>query len=176
MKEGKITFKANKAFKLDWIPDVLKDENLKGSVEFNKAHLIKDEYGSHYELEFLYESNSDIGFFFLSHRLSNNLNAHLSASTDIHQGVFLNAISPSGYQNLILNTILFTKDGRKIGNCIITKLPEEEEGRYTLKTDYGNEAKMNRNEILDHFHIRISDLENLDYRAMGRSHKYRVDI
>lgn len=62
-----------------------------------------------------------------------------------------------------LNTILFTKDGRVIGNAIVIK---NEGGFNEVKTDYGNTCVMSDKEIEEVFYI--SDKEQL-YK-----HKYSV--
>lgn len=49
-----------------------------------------------------------------------------------------------------INTILKTKDGRRVGNGIIIR---ELGGFYTVKTDYGNEMRLNEDEINELFYI-----------------------
>lgn len=50
-----------------------------------------------------------------------------------------------------VNTILFTKDGRNIGNAIVVDISD---GLVTVKTDYGNEArKLNLSEVHTLFNV-----------------------
>jgi len=62
-----------------------------------------------------------------------------------------------------INTVLHTKDGRKIGNAIITG----KDDKYNIiKTDYGNECKFTDEEIKKHFHIAYSRLTNEERQCM----------
>lgn len=78
-----------------------------------------------------------------------------------------------------LNTILHTKDGRKIGNAIITG---RESYYWEITTDYGNKIKLTSEEIDELFYIAWIDLiEEIDgstCRDMqfikSQDHKYRV--
>ncbi len=72
------------------------------------------------------------------------------------------------YRMLKANTILYTKDGRKIGNAIITK----PEGAIShVKTDYGNSLKLTSDQIYDMFYIReYFDDHEKEYVETG--HKY----
>jgi hypothetical protein len=50
-----------------------------------------------------------------------------------------------------INTLLYTKDGRIIGNAIVTeKLPDS---KWKIKTDYGNEVILMEIEISPIFYI-----------------------
>lgn len=61
------------------------------------------------------------------------------------------------------NTVLHTKDGRKIGNAIII----DNEGRFNLvKTDYGSETKLTDEEIEELFYIGFEDLSEEDKLLM----------
>ncbi len=75
---------------------------------------------------------------------------------------------------LTVNTVLHTKDGRKIGNAIIT----EKEGSYnTIKTDYGSECRLTDKEIKECFYIAYSNLTSEEERYMRETigrHKYSV--
>lgn len=73
-----------------------------------------------------------------------------------------------------INTVLHTKDGRKIGNAIIIG----KDDKYNIiKTDYGNECKFTDEEIKECFYIAYSDLmeEEKQYikEAIG-DHKHSV--
>jgi len=63
------------------------------------------------------------------------------------------------HQALCLNRILLTKDGRLIGNAILTgiKQVEHKDGvfkpLYTVTTDYGNDTRMYAEEIPHRFHL-----------------------
>ena len=80
---------------------------------------------------------------------------------------------------LNINTILHTKDGRKIGNAIVTG----REGYYwEITTDYGNKVKLTSEEIDEQFNIAWSNYskenEGCDCREMqemmSSDHKHRV--
>lgn len=80
---------------------------------------------------------------------------------------------------LDINTILHTKDGRKIGNAIVTG----REGYYwEITTDYGNKVKLTSEEIDDLFYIAwlncSKENEGYDCREMqemmSSAHKHRV--
>ncbi len=76
---------------------------------------------------------------------------------------------------LEVNTVLYTKDGRRMGNAIIVRVETSMRKDYGLKTiyhiktDYGNDAKMTEGEIQNEFHISEYDLVN-----MGSPHKHAV--
>lgn len=67
-----------------------------------------------------------------------------------------------------VNTILYTKDGRLIGNAIII---EETDKFNVIKTDYGNVCILTDDEIINLFHINISDS---DLFLTAETHKYSV--
>ena len=92
---------------------------------------------------------------------------------------------PIAYDTLLgcvfdINTILHTKDGRKIGNAIITG----REGEYwKIKTDYGNEIqRLTTQEIEDLFFIAWADCTKDEHgytcaemqEMMSIDHKHRV--
>lgn len=53
-------------------------------------------------------------------------------------------------KNIEINTVLHTKDGRKIGNAIVIGY----EGKYNvIKTDYGNKVRLTCDEIKEFFHV-----------------------
>lgn len=52
-------------------------------------------------------------------------------------------------KKLQLNTILFTKDGTKVGNGIITKVINN--NKYVVLTDYGNYLNLTSDEISELF-------------------------
>ena len=56
-----------------------------------------------------------------------------------------------------INTILHTKDGRRIGNAIIIGRDGE---YYVIKTDYGNELKLTYAEIKEEFNIAFLNLSD----------------
>lgn len=64
---------------------------------------------------------------------------------------------------LDIDTVLHTKDGRRIGNAIIIG----KEGEYNIvKTDYGNECKLTDNEIHELFYIAFSDFTEDEIKFM----------
>ena len=80
---------------------------------------------------------------------------------------------------LDINTILHTKDGRKIGNAIVTG----REGHYwEITTDYGNKVKLTSEKIDEFFYIAWLNYskENDGYdcremqEMMSSDHKHRV--
>ncbi len=81
---------------------------------------------------------------------------------------------------LKLNTILHTKDGRKVGNAIITA---EKNGLFEITTDYGNKlTNFTSNQIHEWFYIAWVDInKELDYYTceemqeyVASNHKYKV--
>jgi hypothetical protein len=80
---------------------------------------------------------------------------------------------------LNINTILYTKDGRKIGNSIVT-------GRkgffWFVTTDYGNTVRLTSEEIDEMFFIAFSDVsKEIDgvtcdemQKMMAETHKHAV--
>ena len=80
---------------------------------------------------------------------------------------------------LDINTILHTKDGRKIGNAIVTG----RDGYYwEITTDYGNKVKLTSEEIDEQFNIAWSnyskEIDGVSCREMqemmSSAHKHRV--
>jgi len=73
-----------------------------------------------------------------------------------------------------VNTVLHTKDGRQIGNAIITG----KDDKYNIiKTDYGNECKFTDEEIKECFYIAYADLteeEKVYMRETIGEHKHSV--
>ena len=73
-----------------------------------------------------------------------------------------------------VNTVLHTKDGRKIGNAIII----DKDDKYNIiKTDYGNECKFTDEEITEYFYIAYSELteeEKWYMRETIGEHKHSV--
>ena len=62
-----------------------------------------------------------------------------------------------------VNTVLHTKDGRKIGNAIIVG----KDDKYNIiKTDYGNEFKFTDGEIEECFYIAYSELTDEEIKYM----------
>jgi len=57
--------------------------------------------------------------------------------------------NPNESQKMKVNQILYTKDGRYVGNAIITKITGES---ITAKTDYGNEIHLSLSEISKFYH------------------------
>lgn len=71
-----------------------------------------------------------------------------------------------------INTILHTKDGRKIGNAIVIS----NEGIYNnVKTDYGNEVRLTDREIDELFYVAYSEFSEEEkyhlLQALGK-HKH----
>jgi hypothetical protein len=77
-------------------------------------------------------------------------------------------------KKIFINSILYTKDGRRIGNAIVTNIEpqiinvfddkEEFYTIYTLKTDYGNIVKLIDKEIKRCFRIgKISDQDHKNF-------------
>tara|TARA_B110000977_G_C10911703_1_gene429536 strand:+ start:511 stop:900 length:390 start_codon:yes stop_codon:yes gene_type:complete len=74
-------------------------------------------------------------------------------------------------RNFDVNTVLHTKDGRKIGNAIIVG----KDDKYNIiKTDYGNECKFTNGEIEECFYIGYSDLTDEVIQLM--THMFELDI
>lgn len=57
-------------------------------------------------------------------------------------------------KELNVNSILWTKDGRKVGNAIVQKY---EGSIWTIKTDYGNILNLNIQEINELFYTNRDD-------------------
>ncbi len=78
-----------------------------------------------------------------------------------------------------VNTILHTKDGRKIGNGIIVQYKN---GFWKIRTDYGNIVTMTIQELESTFYIAYEDLTienagmtcNEAQKMMSSNHKHRV--
>ena len=75
---------------------------------------------------------------------------------------------------LKLNTILHTKDGRKIGNAIITKVNQN--NTFDITTDYGNICKeKSEDDINGLFYITFDDdylaKELQELSLIGHKHK-----
>lgn len=67
-----------------------------------------------------------------------------------------------------IGRILFTRNGRKIGNAIITGETEE---HWIIETDYGNQVTLGLGELETLFHlVTPEDIETFEIRL--RSHKY----
>jgi hypothetical protein len=83
-------------------------------------------------------------------------------------------ISHHSSSSFEINTILHTKDGRKIGNAIIIG----KDGEYNIiKTDYGNECKFTDKEIRECFYIAHSNFTDEQKKRMIEvfgKHKYSV--
>jgi len=70
-----------------------------------------------------------------------------------------NVSSNYGTHNLKVGTRLCTKDGRVIGNAVLSsRLPDD---RYTIITDFGNKIEMNSSDIVKHFYP-INDMDGMD--------------
>ena len=73
---------------------------------------------------------------------------------------------------LTINTPLFTKDGRQIGNAII--IAEPKSGTFfTIKTDYGNEVRLSKYEIESLFHTE-SNKTDLELKFIRDNHKNSI--
>ena len=71
---------------------------------------------------------------------------------------------------LDIGTILYTKDGRKTGNAIIGEIYDD--GLYSIRTDYGNDCKLDIQEIRKLFYIDIELSNNLiDIQFARITHK-----
>ncbi len=69
---------------------------------------------------------------------------------------------------LEINTILHTRDGRKIGNAIIVSITDK---TYHIVTDYGNKCSCNLKEIKELFYIqKKTDDEYLNYCRSTHKH------
>lgn len=65
-----------------------------------------------------------------------------------------------------LGTILYTKDGRKIGNAIVRDVfyrSSSETVFYVLVTDFGNQVVFNFNEINESFYISKDIQDYIDW-------------
>lgn len=67
-----------------------------------------------------------------------------------------------------IDTILYTKDGRQIGNAIIAG-KNNLTGDYIIRTDYGNFLQCSPNEIDEIFYTKQDEGE---YKFADESHKY----
>ena len=54
-----------------------------------------------------------------------------------------------------VNTVLFTKDGRKMGNVIV--IENNDDGKNFVKSDYGNILELSNEEIEHYFHKPTND-------------------
>ena len=70
-----------------------------------------------------------------------------------------------------INTVLHTKDGRKIGNAIVIG---NANGLNTIKTDYGTELKLTDKEIFEFFYIAYLELDRRSREFYERTHKNAV--
>lgn len=74
---------------------------------------------------------------------------------------------------LEVGTILFTKDGREIGNAIVTDVEMTSTGeRFLIKTDYGSVAMLSQKELGDLFHFDFETYEGADLLIRRESHKF----
>jgi hypothetical protein len=79
-----------------------------------------------------------------------------------------------------INTILHTKDGRKIGNAIVTG---RDDYYWEITTDYGSKGVFTSEEINDLFYVGWEHYtEEVDKMSceemqemMSKNHKYRVE-
>lgn len=69
------------------------------------------------------------------------------------------------------NQILYTKDGRVIGNAIITDIVSRITVR--IKTDYGNSLEMSIEEVKDKYYTEKFD-NDFDRKMSEINHKYAV--
>ncbi len=75
-----------------------------------------------------------------------------------------------------INTILHTKDGRKVGNAIVTG---RSGNHWEIVTDYGNKMTELTSQDLDEmFYIAWIDEENGDeiQKMQQEDHKHRIDV
>ncbi len=78
------------------------------------------------------------------------------------------------FDSISVNTILHTRDGRKIGNAIVIG---EENNFFNIKTDYGNTIKLTISEINELFYIAYQNLSKEENELMRTSigeHKNKV--
>jgi hypothetical protein len=76
---------------------------------------------------------------------------------------------------LYINKILFTKDGRLIGNAIIIDITDfEGQLLYKIKTDYGNIAVGNLEKLKNSFYFDNPHIPEEFTELMQGTHKYSV--
>lgn len=78
-----------------------------------------------------------------------------------------------------INTVLFTKDGRKIGNAIVIGLKGDE--RYVVKTDYGHIINLNLEDLNEFFYFDFDvytgeDLDLYKANQLQNPHKNSIKI
>ena len=74
-------------------------------------------------------------------------------------------------KHIEVNTILYTKDGRKIGNAIVIhKMRISVE----IKTDYANTLVLSLDELKELFYIKKEDLTRDEEIYISENHKYSI--
>lgn len=69
-----------------------------------------------------------------------------------------------------VNTILKTKDGRKVGNAIVTNINIPNRGNHRVVTDYGNLMNLTESEIIGLFHLgELATKEHKNYNPNSNS-------
>jgi hypothetical protein len=73
--------------------------------------------------------------------------------TDVY--LTLSSLPEGEFQKHKINTILYTKDGGKVGNAIIQEALAVPSGdvAYQIKTDYGNKMMLTEAELYEYFRI-----------------------
>ena len=74
-------------------------------------------------------------------------------------------------KNLKVNTVLYTKDGRKIGNAIVIY---NDDSGFTVKTDYGNIVHFHEAEIDELFYTSLEDITPEETELISSTHKNRL--
>lgn len=72
---------------------------------------------------------------------------------------------------LPINTILYTQDGRKIGNAIVIGRIDS---KYNIKTDYGNDVVMSLVDIFTLFHTDNPNNDDVQKEYLEKTHKHAV--
>ena len=76
-----------------------------------------------------------------------------------------------------VGTILFTKDGRKVGNAIITDEVLTSAGEsFVIQTDYGSKAVLTTRELTDMFYFDFETYSSVDLLNRRASHKFARDM
>jgi hypothetical protein len=75
-------------------------------------------------------------------------------------------------KDLHLNQVLWTKDGREIGNAIVIKIFDS--GSIQIKTDYGNIVRLTKKEVDHLFYYKKEGLTSEEHELISKTHKYAI--
>lgn len=74
--------------------------------------------------------------------------------------------------HLNINQILYTKDGREIGNAIVHEIHQS--GNVTIITDYGNHVRLTEDDLDSLFYWKKEGLTKEDIDLIETTHKHAV--